>query len=130
MELFISGFISLLITVLSLFVNARLQSRARKHEFELVTYESLEEENKELRTTNFRLQQEILEHKSHISKLDHEMRQLQAEKEELVSKLNQLTKDLLASRESEFKLFSEIGLLKKLMDEQREIIEELKAKID
>lgn len=128
LELIIPGIISLVITVVTLSTNSWFHKRARKHDFHLVTYESLESENRELRQTNYQLQQDVLESKRIIARLESDVKSLTDEKDELVSKLDELTKELLASREREFQVFSEMQLMKKRLEEHEKEIATLKNK--
>lgn len=126
-EVIISVGASLLVAVLGIITSFSLQKKADKQEIKVKTFESLDEENKELRKSNYELQLMVLDLQRKEAKRDRELEGLARDREEIKIVLDKLTKDLFLAREREFQLESEIGLLKSALEECQRRVAELFA---
>lgn len=123
LEIIIPSVISIVLTgIITLTINFFLQRKAKTYDFQLVTYESLDKENKELRKESFKLQQQILELSQVNARLKAENTILSNEKNELYAKADELSKQLLAAREKEFQLYTELEVMKKQIRDLQEYI--------
>lgn len=129
LEIIIPSIVPIVLTgITTLIINFLLQRKARKHDFQLVTYESLEEENKELRKENFNLQQQVLELAQVSANLKSDINTLSNENDELAARVEELSRQLLVAKEEKFQLYSEVEVMKKQLYECQEYIRKHKKR--
>ena len=129
LEIIIPSIVPIVLTgITTLIINFLLQRKARKHDFQLVTYESLEDENKELRKENFNLQQQVLELAQVSANLKSDINTLSNENDELAARVEELSRQLLVAKEEKFQLYSEVEVMKKQLYECQEYIRKHKKR--
>lgn len=123
-ELLIPVGASILVAILGIITSLILQKKSNKQEFKVITFESLDRENKDLRKNNYELQLLVLDLQRKEGRNDLEMEAVSEEREEIKEILEKLQKELFLAREKEFQLQSENGLLKRSLEEcQRRVAE-------
>lgn len=115
-ELILSGIISLIVGFSAHRFSVFLKSKENRHEFKLKTFESIEEENKDLRKENDLLKQTNLDLRGLNQRLDNDIAELKRENEKQARELQILAGEIFSYKEREYQLKSELEMVKRRND--------------
>lgn len=115
-ELILSGIISLIIGFSANRFSLFLKSKENRHEFKIKTFESIEEENKDLRKENDMLKQTNLDLRGLNLRLENEIESLKRDNRKQAAEIERLSSEIFNFREREYQLRSELELVKKRND--------------